>query len=422
MSLIVRSLAISIALLGLAVAGGCGKTPPGTGTLAHEEQVAGATEFERGPHNGRLLREGDFAVEISIFETGAEPELRVYATAAGKPVSPADVQLNVELHRFAGVVDRLQFAPHENYLVSTTSVYEPHSFDVVVLARYQGKFHRWTYASYEGRTTIDAGAAREAGIRVAAAGPGTIEERIALYGAIQPDATRVRAVAARFPGAIRSIDVAIGERVRAGQRLAQVESNESLQTYAVTAPIAGIITQRRGNPGETTDNTPLFEIADYSQVWAVLNVFPRDRGHIKVGQSITVQTADGQVRGQGVVAALSTVGSTPASITARVVLDNSKGEWAPGQFVDAQAVAAQFDAPVVVPMVALQRFTVGGRDGDAVFLNDGDNYQAQPVRLGRRDGERVEIVAGIEAGMPVVIANSYLVKADIEKSGASHDH
>jgi cobalt-zinc-cadmium efflux system membrane fusion protein len=421
MSLIIRSLAILPALLMLVAATGCGKTPSSAGAPSHEEH-AEAAEFERGPHNGRLLRDGDFAVEVSIFEAGVEPELRVYATATGKSLNPAEVQLNVELHRFAGVVDQLQFAPRENYLASTTTVYEPHSFDVVVLARYQGKSYRWTYASYESRTAIDVNAAREAGIKVATAGPGAIEERIALYGAIQPDATRVRAVAARFPGAIRSIDVAIGERVRAGQRLAQVESNESLQTYAVTAPIAGIVTQRRGNPGETTDNAPLFEIVDYSQVWAVLNIFPRDRGHIKVGQSIAVQTADGQARGQGIVAALSTVGSAPASITARVLLDNGKSEWAPGQFVDAQAVAAKFEAPVVVPISALQRFAVGGRDGDAVFLNDGDNYQAQPVQLGRRDGERVEIVKGLKAGMPVVIANSYLVKADIEKSGASHDH
>ena len=65
------------------------------------------------------------------------------------------------------------------------------------------------------------------------------------------------------------------------------------------------------------------------------------------------------------------------------------------------------DAPVVLP---------------AMFLRDGETYQAQPVQLGRRDGVNVEVVGGLVAGMNVVVANSYLVKADIEKSGASHDH
>lgn len=396
---------------------GCGNSLPTT--KEHAKNAAAETgEFERGPHNGRLLRDGAFAIEMTIFEHNVAPEFRIYATDGNEQIQPANLQLSVELQRFAGVVDTLHFAARDGYLVSTASVYEPHSFDVVVLANYQGKSHRWTYASHEGRTRIEPAVAKAAGIEVATAGPGTVEERIALYGTIQPDATRVRAVAARFPGAIRSIDVTVGERVRAGQRLAQVESNESLQTYIVTAPIAGQVTQRHGNPGETTAAAPLFEIADHSQVWAMLNVFPRDRGRIRIGQSIEVRAADGAARGQGIVAAISTASSAPASIVARVVFDNGNGEWTPGQFVDAQATAGQFNAPVVVPVAALQRF----RDGDAVFLSHADGYQAQPVELGRRDGENVEIIRGLAAGMPVVVANSYLVKADIEKSGASHDH
>jgi cobalt-zinc-cadmium efflux system membrane fusion protein len=49
-------------------------------------------------------------------------------------------------------------------------------------------------------------------------------------------------------------------------------------------------------------------------------------------------------------------------------------------------------------------------------------YQAQPVTLGRRDASHVEVTAGLKPGARVVIAESFLVKADIEKSGASHDH
>lgn len=407
-------LAALVALFALLT--GCGGSPSTEHDDEHQEAAAG--DFARGPHGGRLLQDGPLAVEIAIFEEGVPPEFRVYATDAGQPIKPADLQLSVELQRFANVVEQLRFAARDGYIASTTPVNEPHSFDVVVLARYRDKSYRWSYSSIEGRTTIDAAAANAAGIVIAPAGPGAIEERIALYGAIQPDATRLRAVAARFPGAIRGIDVAVGDQVRAGQRLAQVESNESLQTYAVTAPIAGRVIQRRGNPGETTDAAPMFEIADYSQVWAVLNVFPRDRNRIAVGQSIAVRAADGGMRGVGVIAAIGTAGSTPSSITARVVLDNRNGEWTPGQFVDAQVTIAKSEAPLVVPVAALQTF----RDGAAVFLNHGDSYQVQPVEVGRRDDERVEIVRGLTAGMPVVVANSYLVKADIEKSGASHDH
>jgi cobalt-zinc-cadmium efflux system membrane fusion protein len=45
-----------------------------------------------------------------------------------------------------------------------------------------------------------------------------------------------------------------------------------------------------------------------------------------------------------------------------------------------------------------------------------------PVELGRRDGKFVEVISGLEAGEQYVSKNSFILKADIEKSGASHDH
>jgi cobalt-zinc-cadmium efflux system membrane fusion protein len=44
------------------------------------------------------------------------------------------------------------------------------------------------------------------------------------------------------------------------------------------------------------------------------------------------------------------------------------------------------------------------------------------LELGERDGEWVEVLGGIDPGTPYVVEQSFLIKADIEKSGASHDH
>jgi cobalt-zinc-cadmium efflux system membrane fusion protein len=86
--------------------------------------------------------------------------------------------------------------------------------------------------------------------------------------------------------------------------------------------------------------------------------------------------------------------------------------------VNADAIVAATNAPLVLPMSALQTF----RNWTVVFLKAGETYQAQPVELGNSDGKNVAITSGLTAGMSVVITNSYLIKADIEKSGASHDH
>jgi len=72
----------------------------------------------------------------------------------------------------------------------------------------------------------------------------------------------------------------------------------------------------------------------------------------------------------------------------------------------------------VVPLSALQ--TLEGKD--VVFVRSGDTYTARPVRLGARDAGKVEVLEGLTPGEQVVVEQSYVVKADIGKAGASHEH
>jgi cobalt-zinc-cadmium efflux system membrane fusion protein len=155
------------ALAGLAIfmAASCGGG-------AESEHEAASAEYERGPHNGRMLRDGDFALEMTIFEDGVPPEFHIYAYRDNRPVDPREVELTVSLTRLGGQVDSFIFAPQEDYLKGSGVVTEPHSFDVAVRAVSNGETHDWAYQSYEGRTTIGAAQAEAAGIRVEAAGTG----------------------------------------------------------------------------------------------------------------------------------------------------------------------------------------------------------------------------------------------------------
>jgi cobalt-zinc-cadmium efflux system membrane fusion protein len=106
------------------------------------------------------------------------------------------------------------------------------------------------------------------------------------------------------------------------------------------------------------------------------------------------------------------------STVARATLDNADGLWRPGSAVQARITVAQQPAALVVPLSALQTF----RDWDVVFIRVGDTFEVRPLELGQRDGQRVEVLSGLKPGDQVVVEQSYLIKADIEKSGASHDH
>ena len=186
----------------------------------------------------------------------------------------------------------------------------------------------------------------------------------------------------------------------------------------VTAPIGGTVTARHAAPGEQTDADALFEIADFSSVWAELDVFSRDRARLKTGLPVVV-TADDDIEATGSIDYLAPVGDRASQrITARVTLDNADALWTPGRFVEGRVTIGTAPVALAVPLSALQRF----RDFEVVFAQVGDVYEVRMLKLGRRDARFVEVLEGLEAGTVFVADNSYLIKADIEKAGASHDH
>ncbi|MGS7873646.1 efflux RND transporter periplasmic adaptor subunit, partial [Stenotrophomonas forensis] len=92
--------------------------------------------------------------------------------------------------------------------------------------------------------------------------------------------------------------------------------------------------------------------------------------------------------------------------------------WRPGMTVAAEVTLSSEEVPLAVKESGLQRF----RDFTVVFAQVKDTYEVRMLELGRRDGEYVEVLGGLKPGTPYVAEQSYLIRADIEKSGASHDH
>ena len=164
---------------------------------------------------------------------------------------------------------------------------------VSIEAVYNGKTHRWQYDNFEGRTKIGAEVAEAFGLETLIAGPAVLQETVTVYGRIMTNTERVREVSARFDGVIQSVTPSLGDSVREGQPLAKIESNESLKSYTIKAPISGVITQRDANPGEQTDGRQLFTITDTSSVWVDLSVFPADRAAYIAGAPVTITAATG---------------------------------------------------------------------------------------------------------------------------------
>jgi cobalt-zinc-cadmium efflux system membrane fusion protein len=406
-------------LMLIVMLGACGDAPDNAGAKAEGAAEAAAEEFERGPHRGRLLRDGDFALEVTIFETGVPPQFRLYAYRADQPLPPGEVQASMQLTRLGGKVDRFSFTAEGDALASPDTVIEPHSFDVVVTATEGGRQHRWEYASYEGRTTIAAAIAESSGVRTELAAAAKIRSTITLLGSVNFDANRVAQVRARFPGIVRDVRVAVGEAVARGAVLAMVEGNESMRSYPITAPIAGFVTARNTNVGDVTGDAALFEISDLSSVWVDLHVFGRDIAQLKAGQPVTVRSTVADISTSAKLDRLlpiATAGSQSA--IARLRLANPEGQWRPGLAVSAEVTVAEYPVALAVKTAALQPF----RDFTVVYAQVGETYEVRMLELGRADPDYTEVKSGLDPGTRYVSEQAFLIRADVEKSGASHDH
>lgn len=383
-----------------------------------QNNVEAVQEVEKGPNNGRMLRNGDFAIELAIFETGVPPEFRVFVTKAGSAINPNDVDLNVKLSRLGDGTDNINFYVENNYLRGDMEIYEPHSFLVTVTAKYKGKTYQWSYDNYEGRTQIADVMAESMGIETEIIASREMEERLKVYGELTLPPNAIRNISARFPGEIKSLNTELGKPVKEGQVLMTIEANESLQLYKVIAPIDGVVTSQNVGIGEQSSGRTLLTITNTKKLVAELNVYPMDQGKITLGTEVDIHIPGFK---DAVKTSLSDTLYQLTSEQAKVyraVIDNSDNQFSQGQFVTGQVLVDSYTVDMAVKAESLQGF----RDFTVVYGKFEDQYEVRMLELGRKSGQWVEVLSGIPLGTEYVTTNSYIIKADIEKSGASHDH
>lgn len=379
---------------------------------------AGET-IDKGPKGGRLFKDGSLALELSIVEQGMPPHFRAYFYKDGERVLPQKTELIVELARFSGKKEQITFIPVGDFLQSNQVIEEPHSFDVTIRGNYSGTPFAWHYSSYEGRVKITPAILIAAGIQTAIAQKQTIKTQLTVVGKIATNRDTSAPIYARYSGIIKSMTKNLGDEVTKGDLLAIVESNESLQSYEIKAPITGTIVQKHAANGEFAQNTkPIYEIANLANVWADFTLYRKDVPLVKPGMEVIVTGDEGSPKSMSTISYISPLGIEDSQTTlARAVLNNEQHLWLPGMYVNSAIVIKEKTVPVAVHLSALQQMG----EHDVVFIQQGDYFEATPVVLGEKDEQWAEVISGLDAGQRYVSRNSFYIKAEIGKEGAHHE-
>jgi len=241
-------------------------------------------------------------------------------------------------------------------------------------------------------------------IKVVQATHRPIAQLLGLNGQIQllPDAQAD--VSIRISGSVTAIDVNLGDSVKAGQRLATVQSRlvgNPPPSVAVNAPIAGIIDARNINLGQAVEpNTVLFHISNRDKLLVVAQVYEEDLGKVKVGQEVNVhvlsypkQTFPGQV-----TLIEPNLDPLTRTVNVRITLDNKEGLPKPGMFVRANVILTHNKAALTVPNAALLQ----ADNQQFVFVQNGGTYKRVDVKVGAVEDDYSEIIGGLVPGDLVV--------------------
>lgn len=254
---------------------------------------------------------------------------------------------------------------------------------------------------------------------------GRIAKTIDLPGEVGFNEDRLVHIAPRFAGIAIQARYRVGDFVDSGIVVAEVESNESMNTYSIKAPISGWVIERHISPGEfVSEENSIYVIADLSNVWVNLAVYPGDADRIRNGQDVHIRVIGSDIRSTGAVDYVTPIMDVHTrSLTARVVLPNPDNNWRPGTFVQGTVVTGAGDEGLVVARNAVQYLN----EKSVVFVVEGTNrFKPVEVATGDSDQDNIRILGGLEEGIRYVAEGAFELKAKIitgaMDSHAGHGH
>lgn len=242
------------------------------------------------------------------------------------------------------------------------------------------------------------------GLKLEVAVQKPLSELLYLNGEIQPIAGRQAEVSTRISGQVKQVSIALGDRVRAGQGLARVQSRlvgDPPPSVEVTAPMSGTVDVVGVAVGQSVEPaTVLFHIQDTSEVNVVARVYEEDLGKVQIGQSASVRLLS--YPGKTFSGTITLIGPAldPLSRTVEVwvKLPNAEGLLKPHLFARVGVVLKQRVATLAVPTAAI----IEANGEKFVFVKQKDSFARVEITTGMSDDTYTEVNDGLVPGDAVV--------------------
>ncbi|HHW62355.1 MAG TPA: efflux RND transporter periplasmic adaptor subunit [Rhodocyclaceae bacterium] len=209
----------------------------------------------------------------------------------------------------------------------------------------------------------------------------------------------------------------LAEATRARLRNLQVAGQAGAR-QVFHAPASGVVLEKEAiEGGRFMPGEALFRIADLSKVWIIADVYEQDLARVQVGQSaqVTLEAYPGRAFAARVDYLYPTLDAATRSTRVRLELDNPEGLLRPGMFAQIALAAGDATPRVAVPSSAI--IDDGERRVVLIALGEG-RFKPQPVKLGQRGRDVVEVLDGVAAGDRVVVSANFLIDSESQLKAA----
>lgn len=245
---------------------------------------------------------------------------------------------------------------------------------------------------------------------------GSLDMTLKAAGRVTENMNKTARVASQLEGRLDKLTFDIGDRVKAGDVLALVQTPELLgKPLEIRSPLDGMVIERKATVGELVDKaSTIYTISDPSDLWVIAEVKERDIAAVRLDQSAVfgVLAYPGETFTGIVVRIGNQVESDSRTLEVRISADNADGRLKPGMFADVEITTTVMDGVLVIPDRALQ--TDG--ENQVVFVERGDNsFEKRKVTLGLEQRGRVQVLEGLQPGETVVTEGSFILKSELLK-------
>jgi Cu(I)/Ag(I) efflux system membrane fusion protein len=346
-------------------------------------------------------------------------------------------------------------------LPDTSPVPKKDSMGMDYIAVYEGE-----ESGDAGVVTVSAARVQTLGVKIAPAERRTLDATIRAVGRIEVNERTTFEVAPRFEGWIERLFVnATGDPVKKGQPLFSVYSpeltsaqkelrvadalladtaagdatarqgaerlataaRERLRNWDIDpvaangdasaslvfrSPANGIVLEKNAVEGTRfMPGTSVFKVADLSTVWVIADVYEKDLERVRVGQqaAIYIDAFPGRRFDARLTYLYPTLNAPTRTTPVRVELRNPEGVLRPGMFAHVELALGGGEARLTVPSTAV--IDSGASQSVLVALDEG-RFKPQPVKLGLRSRDHVEILDGLTEGERVVVSANFLIDAE----------